>query len=653
MKNTNDEPSLEAVYDTRFLDDYLGSKISSDAITAIVELIANAWDAGAKTVNITWPLEQDQPFSIVDDGHGLTDKEFQERWRRLSYNRIEIQGAWAEIPIDNGITGKRAAYGRNGRGRYSAFCFGDDEYYVETLRDKDHCCYKIRKAQGQSPLTFNKIDPPKKSLLFHAKHGTAIFTSKSKHIGITLDRIKSEVGLRFLTDPNFKVLINDQAVQFSDIDEDKTKFLTFMFRGSPVAIKVINTEKSDRTAQQHGVAWHVNNRLVGNCSWDGLRNDSILDGRTNSAKRFTFIVVADAIAGAVKADWSGFNITDDILEFYESAKKTILDFIIELSKERRTETSKQLLEENRQKLSVVTPIGVSRWKEFVDKVQIECPNLKDDELQSVAKILASLEASTSKYSLVQQLSECTSKDLDDLSTILRDWNIKSAKAVLDEIQTRLKLIKDIRDKIHKKSTLEVQELQPLFGKGLWIFGPEFESIEYTSNVGMTKVLQDLFKIDTTGSSNRPDFVVLPDASIGLYGCYDYDETGAEIGIRKVVIVELKRPGVPLGSVEKQQCWKYVKELYQKGAILDSASIECYLLGEIIEPQESSTLKERSDTVVIRPLIYDTILKRAETRMLNLHKKIENAPFLQDSNEIAEFLEKNTVSPEHQLSLDNF
>jgi len=650
MIKTNAKP-LEAIYDERFMEDYLGAKMSSDAVTAVVELIANAWDAGAKEVRITWPLEQDQPFVIVDDGHGLTEQEFQKRWRTLSYDRTKNQGSWAEIPADNNISGKRVAYGRNGKGRYSAFCFGDGEYYVETRKDDEHFCYQVKTSKvTTSPLAFNKLDLPSESLLFHASHGTAVFTRRSKHIGIPLDRIKSEVGLRFLTDPNFKVFINKQAVHFGDIDETRTSTLTFMFKGNSITINVINTEKSDRTAQQHGVAWHVNHRLVGACDWNGLRNDSILDGRTNVAKRFTFIVMADAIADAVKADWSGFNPTSDVLEFYDGAKKTILDFIIEFSKEKRAETSKQLLEQNRQKLSIADATGVSRWKEFVEKVQVECPNLRDNDLQSISKILATLEASTSKYSLVHQLSECTPKDLDDLSDILRDWNIKSAKAVLDEIQTRLKLIKDIRDKIHKKSTLEVQELQPLFGKGLWIFGPEFESIEYTSNVGMTKVLQDLFKVDTTGSANRPDFVVLSNASIGLYGCYEYDETGAEIGIKKVVIVELKRPGVPLGSEEKEQCWKYVKELYEKGAILEHGSVDCYLLGETIEKGENSKRTDRDGRVIIRPLIYDTILKRAETRMLNLHKKIEKAPFLQDSKEIAEFLEKNIIASNEQLKL---
>ncbi|MDO6677926.1 hypothetical protein [Shewanella sp. 4_MG-2023] len=39
--------SLGTSFDERFIEDYLGQKMSSDPITAIVELIANSWDAGA------------------------------------------------------------------------------------------------------------------------------------------------------------------------------------------------------------------------------------------------------------------------------------------------------------------------------------------------------------------------------------------------------------------------------------------------------------------------------------------------------------------------------------------------------------------------------------------------------------------------------
>lgn len=60
------------LYDERFLESYAGA-IITDPATAIVELIANCWDAYATEVNITWPDTQiEKQFKITDNGHGMT-----------------------------------------------------------------------------------------------------------------------------------------------------------------------------------------------------------------------------------------------------------------------------------------------------------------------------------------------------------------------------------------------------------------------------------------------------------------------------------------------------------------------------------------------------------------------------------------------------
>jgi hypothetical protein len=213
-----------------------------------------------------------------------------------------------------------------------------------------------------------------------------------------------------------------------------------------------------------------------------------------------------------------------------------------------------------------------------------------------------------------------------------------AKVVLDEIEVRMKLINELQIKVQDKKTDEVQELQPLFEAGLWIFGPEFETIEYTSNVGMTKVLRDLFKINSNGSLFRPDFVVIPDGSIGVYSLPLYDgEDGSEYAIDKVIIIELKKPGIKIGLEQKDQCWKYVKELYEKGAITTNTKVQCFVLGEILDPLEANERSENDNRVRIRPMTYDTILTRANSRLLNLKKKIKNAPFL--NSQLKQFAEK--------------
>ncbi len=60
------------------------------------ELIANAWDAYARKVDIILPKLDTTPFSIEDDGCGMSSEEFEERWTYMDYDRLESQGGLAE-----------------------------------------------------------------------------------------------------------------------------------------------------------------------------------------------------------------------------------------------------------------------------------------------------------------------------------------------------------------------------------------------------------------------------------------------------------------------------------------------------------------------------------------------------------------------------
>jgi len=192
-------------------------------------------------------------------------------------------------------------------------------------------------------------------------------------------------------------------------------------------------------------------------------------------------------------------------------------------------------------------------------------------------------------------------------------------------------------------------LQPLFREGLWIFGPEFETIHYTSNQGMTAVIQDLFgRKDLYGSRNRPDFAILPDGSAGFYSHPEYDDDGNELGPERLVIVELKAPRVPITEEEKAQCYRYVRELAQKGLLTERTQVRGFVLGKTINPVDRGEKKEMDDRVRIRPLAFDWVLNRAESRLLKLRDKIKEAPFLKDQG-IDQFLEDK---PNDELPLES-
>ena len=94
------EPKQGVLFDDRFLDRYAGPIISDPAV-AIVELVANAWDAYATRVDIVWPKRtQGTAFSISDNGKGMTQEQFQRRWKTLDYNRIADEGTKSIPPAD-------------------------------------------------------------------------------------------------------------------------------------------------------------------------------------------------------------------------------------------------------------------------------------------------------------------------------------------------------------------------------------------------------------------------------------------------------------------------------------------------------------------------------------------------------------------------
>ena len=67
------------MFDGRFLDRHTGSIIADPAV-AVVELVANCWDAWATRVDIVWPDRGDGVcFSITDNGKGMTEPQFRKR----------------------------------------------------------------------------------------------------------------------------------------------------------------------------------------------------------------------------------------------------------------------------------------------------------------------------------------------------------------------------------------------------------------------------------------------------------------------------------------------------------------------------------------------------------------------------------------------
>lgn len=625
---------FQLTFGDEFMRQHAG-QIISDQNYAIVELIANCWDAGSTKVEIKWPDGQGQ-FSISDNGIGMTKTELFYRWGKLNYNRLEEQGGKEVVFPKYSRGSTRQVFGRNGVGRHAMFCF-NDSYEISTKKDGEHTVVEVtRSLSGATPFTVKEVSH---SVVDEKEHGTKISTviDSNRITLIDTSKVIELIGSRFLADPAFQVSVNNHIVALTDIPH-LTDSKTITVDGENIYVQRIVGEKGKNT-KQNGIAYWVKRRLVGIPNWiSKFDQNMLIDGRHPIAKKVLYIVHVDLLEEKklVKPDWSGFYTTEYSSKIFHAISDYVRDDLRDLLYETRKERKQQAIADNRTALASLPAISKDVISKFIDEVQVKCPTISPHELEASVEVLAKLEKAKSGYSLIEKLAQYSSNDLDNLNSILDEWTIDDAKKVLSELKWRLELIKKLEVLVDNEGADELHDLQPLFDRGLWIFGPEFESIAFISNRTLATIVKTYFgNAVIDDPSRRPDFVVLPDTSIGTYASDRFDAEHNISGVDKVIIVELKRAGVPISGKEKDQAMGYCRAIRDSNKIDLNTQMVAYVLGSEVLPQYDSPLTEGETT--IQPIRYNVLLRKAHARTFKLIEKIEQLKGITITSELDSFI----------------
>jgi hypothetical protein len=618
-----------------FAEEFLklhAGQIVTDQGFAIVELIANCWDAGATRVDVNWP-ESGGLLSIHDNGIGMTKDELLYRWGKFNYNRIEEQGGKEAIFPKNASHGQRLVFGRNGVGRHAIFCFSPT-YEIKTTKDDEFTHARVARLANQDKPFDVVLVATKK--IKNSESGTVISTTidKDDRALLSPEKVVELIGSRFISDPQFLVNVNGHRVVMTDLSHI-TETFNIKHKGGFITIKRILGEKG-RNTKQNGIAWWYNNRLVGNPNWESFHGH-LVDGRHPIAKKVLYIITADGIDPRhVKKDWSGFHMTEEVLDFMTSVQDFIKDDLRNLLYETRKERRIHVYETNKKELSQLSSESKEKIVTFLDEVQSKCPTIGVEELEIAVEVLAKMEKARSGYSLLEKLSSFDPREIDELNEILEQWSVDDAKKVLGELRWRLELIKKLEAIVENHKADELHDLQPLFEHGLWIFGPEFESISFMSNRSLTTVVRSLFGEQVLDNgSKRPDFVILEHSSIGIYSSDSFDDNHEMNEFNKVVVVELKRAGVPIDLIQKDQALRYARELRKSRKVSVNTPIIAYVLGSEILPEAIDEFIE--GPIKIIPFRYNVILSKAHYRTFNLMSKIQEIKQIEFATEMDEIV----------------
>lgn len=614
------------LFDTRYATDYLRrelSRITSNPDIALTELVANAFDAGAKKVKITIPESNEQLLVIEDDGIGLTKEEFAIRWMTLRYNRVDDLGEDVIFP-DEYKDLKRKAFGRNGVGRHGLICFGDT-YEVETRKNHEANTFEITCA-GKNPIEVKSHSNKKKE-----GHGTKLKVRVTRNL-CDPELMADLLSSKFLHDPSFKIYINGKFIPLSQHPGKVESEEIFVNSNISLKVTVVDTTKSSISNKHQGIAFWVGSRLVGKPEWS-IMGLSTLDGRRKFSKRYTIVVESNDLFPLVEEDWSGFKKEhEDALEVRAKLNDYVQGVYKRLSFKEQKENKEDAIRKHKNEISTLSDIGKKEISTFLDDILDENPTLTLEILTQALKAAINLEKSRQGTSLLGKLAVLSEDDVEALDLLLDEWKVQDALIVLEEIDQRLLIIEAINKLSEDKNTDELHTLHPLLVKARWIFDPKYESPEYSSNVTLQKTIQEVFgkKIDKSNFNNprvRPDIVALAQSSLSGSAIDQIDPDGLSV-MRDVLIIELKRGGFPIGREEMRQAEGYLQDIAYCG-IMDNPlpQITVYVVGHKIKPRTASIYEVKDDSNksigTVKAITYSRLVRSAHTRMFKLQEKIKS------------------------------
>lgn len=608
-----------------FEEDYLVrtlGRIAHDPEIALTELVANAWDAGASLVDLTIPPTRELALTVVDDGHGMSALQFKGRWMRLGYDRIKHQGPNVEFPTER-RDWRRMAYGRNGVGRHGLLCFAG-QYSVETWRDGKGAGFEIGTQSQDTPFRIEK-----ETSFLREGHGTKLSVVVDRHLPDP-DKIREILSARFLHDPQFVVRVNGQSVSLAD-QTGLIERADLAIEGCPPAeAYVVDSTRAAKSTLYQGVAFWVNGRLVGTPGWV-VGTEAVIDGRARFAKRYSIVVKTDdGWMAEVEPDWSRFKVGSKADALFEAARQYAQRVFASLSSTLVEESSEEALIRNREQFKELSQLGRAEVATFARELVKTTPTVPQDILSAAVQALINLEKARGGAALLEKLTKLDESDIEGLDRLLGQWTVRDALSVLDEIDHRLAVLAAIEKLCGDDAADELHTLHPLVTQARWLFGPEFDSSEYASNVSLRTAAEKVFKkrVSTEAFVNhkqRPDIMALADATCSIVGTEGFDTADASLTrIQSVLIIELKKGKSAIGRDEMTQADGYVQDFLSSGALDGTPMFRAFVVGHEIASKTTKEKELREEGVLRGRVVattYGQLTRTAHQRLFRLKERI--------------------------------
>lgn len=616
----NGQDKLYLRFHGRIIDS-LGIQMYQSPVAAIAELIANAWDADAKSVRIKLPtgLSGNAEIVIEDSGHGMTFQECQDMYLDIGRNRRT--GANGEKSRQG-----RPVLGRKGIGKFAGFGIAKT-LEVDTSTETERTVFMLELDNLRSDQYVSTSDKaiPCSRHEPRSEPGT-IVTLKSLALKSTPNpqRFSRSMARRFLinqTADDFRVTVNDSPLP----DGNDLMGAEFDFPNDyesdemPAGLEVRDHIGYEQLGD-HEIGWRI--RFTHKpIDMEELRGISVFCGIKVAQTPFFFNLSGGLdgqhgqqyVSGWVSADYVDRFQSDAITterqrinwelpqcESLEAWGQAKVKSLLHIWKRRRAEEKiKQItgriadFSERLERLETTERRTVTRALEKLASIE----TLSNQQFNDLSSGVLTAWEDGKLRELIRTVSEQECMDEQAMLSLLAESHVLNALHVAEVVNAKLEIIQSLRERI-EKSELE-NSIRDHLAENPWLLSPEWETFKKERSLGhiVAEAAENAGLADEEGGRKRLDLVL----SSG----------------NRLLVVELMRPDLTADRDHIDRYSTYIDILRDKMSVnsgLGFKTVTGLLIADKLDRKSGmKQALERLENDGMKALEWRSLLSRAESQ----------------------------------------
>ncbi len=487
------------------LIDLLGQQMYGGPVPSVAELVANAWDADAKKVDITIPenLDENSEIIVKDFGKGMTFEELNECYLHIGYERRKMRGE----RTDDG----RLVMGRKGIGKLAGFGIAED-IVLKSVKNGNLVQFTLNYTNLRSLETIgnHEFTAEIDKQTDEPSGVTVTFKKLKLSKNFSIDSFRESMARRFaLGSDEMEIIVNGIPISKECLDFD---------------FRIPNTDGSWETENIEGFG------IVK--FWLGFLNETIKDPelrgisvfsreRVSQFTPFFFNLTGgingqvglEYITGQVQAepldDDNDFIATDRQTVNWQFPKAQILEHwgqqkIKELCKEWKKRKDEKNLTKFRHDygefFSRIEHLPGQEKEDLIsalDKIST-LERIEENDFRIIANSMISGIERESVKKIIQRINATSEEALPELLAAIKEWDIISAVAMAEIVFGRIKIIeqfkKHIDDRLPEKAGKGLLDMQTFIKQDPWLLGHRYEQLtpaDFYHEKGVDKWIEDV------------------------------------------------------------------------------------------------------------------------------------------------------------------